>query len=395
MAAGIDALGLQIKTLEEIQNEIVADQQSLISAGIDASSDQILGQLNGITASKLAELWEGLQTAYNAFNPAAAEGTLLDTIGALRGVVRLGPTYSIVTLTCAFDAANVTLVSGVAFAAVAGQASNRWTPVTTFVSPSAGSFPVKFRAQSQGPIAAGVSSISVISTGIAGWLSVTNAAAPVKGNDTELDGAYRVRQASLLASPGASTVDAIRADLLRLVNMRQVIVNENTSATSSADGLAPHSFEALFFDNNLVSNVEIAQTIWNSKPAGIATSGNLTANATDSDGILRPVRFTRATPLSVRIDLFFTRLPGWLPAQSIPIIERINAYVAGMKIGEDLRANVIRALVMQEPFVWDVSQVLMQPIPGVNSSTVLSVGPRQYVAITTVDFYDAAILSVP
>jgi len=378
MPAGVTAQGLEIKTVEQINAEIFNAQLSFLGADLDTDPDQPLGQLNGIVATKLAEVWEVLQTAYNAFNPAAAEGALLDVIGQLRGVPRLGATSGGVSLLVNLSI-GTTLTAGVSMANVAGQPTNRWTPVANFTAPGTGNYPVNFRSVSPGNFPANTGTITEITTATAGWNSVTNLGPATTGREIETDTDYRNRQATAPSTYGSGTVGSLQADLLAISGVSQVTVFENTSDFYDSLGLPPHSFEAVVRDGSLVANDVIAQVLWDNKPAGIPTYGLNTGTATDTLGQARLVYFTR--PTAKNVDLYFTAvtLPGYNPTTQNPLIQAaITAYLSGLRIGEDVVVNRIRTLIMQQANVWDVSGIALDVGTGLITTGAAPIGPRSF-----------------
>lgn len=384
MPAGVTPQGLEIKTVEQINAEISNAQLSVLGADLDTSPEQPLGQLNGIVATKAAELWELGQVAYNAFNPASAEGTLLDVIGSLRGVPRLAATYGTVVLSVSLNS-GTTLISGTHMANVAGQSNNRWTPVANFTAPSTGSHNVSFRSAQTGAFPANAGTITEITTALAGWNSVTNVAQAVTGKPVESDTDYRTRQASQLSATGSSTVDALRADLLALAGVQQVTIFENTSDFYDTLGLPPHSFEAIIRDGGFVANATIAQILWDNKPAGIPTFGSTSAQAVDALGNSQTVFFTRPTNKTLSFYPTVTTLPGFNQTTQQPIIiQQIQNYLASLKVGEDVVFNRIRAIILAQPFVWDVPTVAIDGADGyVVNGTAYTVGVRQVAAYST------------
>ena len=391
MPAGVSATGLEIKTVEQINEEISNAQLTSLGSDLDTSPDQPLGQLNGIVATKLAELWELAQTAYNAFNPAAAEGYLLDIIGLLRGVPRLSATFGSVNLQVTLDL-GTTLVGGVSTANVAGQSANRWILVSNFTAPFAGNHTLAFRSELPGRQIANPGTITEITTATAGWNAVTNPQVANSGREIESDSDYRIRMQELLSAPGATTVDAIRADLQALPNMLQVSVFENTSDFFDDLGLPPHSFEAVIRDESLIANTAIAQSLWLNKPAGIATHGSTTANATDALGVARPVKFSRATPVSLNVEFEVDVLPGWSPGQIAEIQQDVVEFFQTLRVGENVVVNRIRNIIMAQPFAWDATLVKINVI---TTSGSFPIGPREYAVLNSVNGIINQLSAVP
>lgn len=87
--AGLDANGLTIKRQPEILSDIVTAEQTNINPNINTQDDELLGQLNNILSSALADQWALAQAVYDNFNIDKAEGKNLDDLAALRGATRI------------------------------------------------------------------------------------------------------------------------------------------------------------------------------------------------------------------------------------------------------------------------------------------------------------------
>jgi hypothetical protein len=135
---GVTAQGFVAKPVQELISEETADLLATINSQLDVSPVSPLGQVIQIIAEKLAEVWELAQVAYNATNRGAAEGALLDNIGALIGVPRDPATYSGVYASCLFSQAG-TYAAGSLVGFIAGQssqtASNTYPVVVPSVNP--------------------------------------------------------------------------------------------------------------------------------------------------------------------------------------------------------------------------------------------------------------------
>ncbi len=356
MAGGLTSDGFEIKTVEEILEEIGEEQLAIIDPALDISPDQPLGQINGIYASKLAELWEAVAVAYNAFNRGAAEGFLLDAIGLLTGTLRLPATKSQVTATVNL-AATTTLSAGVV-ANVSGQPSVRFVLTEDVTSTSSGNYPANFEAEVTGPVAANAGTLTVIATPAAGWNSVTNALDADLGTDIETDAAYRLRQITEQTAAGSCTVDAIRADLLRIPGILQAFVFENTTMTTDGDGVPPKAYECVVYDGVVpdVDDEDIGQVIWDNKPSGIETYGDTSVNVVDSTGATRTVEFSRGT--NVPIYMTYT-------------------------LGQDVVALVFKSVALNVTGVLDVTAFTLGFSASPVGTTNLTIGSREIAVLDT------------
>lgn len=354
---GLTPAGFVAPTVEELITDINTQLLAGVDAGLDLSPDQPLGQIVGIFAEKLTEVWEANATAYNALNPDAAEGQLLDNVSAISGTRRHSATYSKVTGTLNLNAS--TTVAAGSIVSVLGQPSNRWVLLAN-VTNSGGSpanVSGSFRSEQLGPFAANAGTLTVIETPISGWNSVTNAADEVEGIPEDTDAVLRLRRVNELSASGSGTVDAIRADVLEVVGVIQCSVFENTTM-GYVNSIPPKSFQVVIWDgpSPAANSVAVAQAIWNAKPSGISSFSitNTFYNAIDSRGAARPVFFDRATQKPVFMSLQVTRSKV-IAGQEQGIKDALAAYgLEAFNLGIDVVALAFRAQALTIPGILDV-----------------------------------------
>ncbi len=384
--SGLTAEGFELKTLDEIKSEIEADELILIDTALDVSAEQPIGQLNGINASKLAELWELMQTFANAMNPNAAENFLLDNICAITGTTREPARKSSVS---------VNLVVGAAFVATAEQITLNVVnqPDVLFknvdaIGPlAAGTHAVDFECTVTGPIYAPAGLLTVITTPVTGLTSATNPLDAVPGRQVEQDAALRVRRQAELTAPGASTVDSIRTDVLEVEGVQQCYVYENVSLETNDDGLPGKSIEVVVYDGTVpeAEDADIAQAVWDSKPAGVETYGDTTELVEDSTGVERAVKFSRADVREVWLEYDVTVYSNDFPETGEDLIKEAAAEYAAnyINLGLDVVSVRFKAQALTIPGVLDVTELRLgfaaSPVGVVN----LPITGREIAAIDT------------
>jgi|SRR5882672_1541454 len=384
---GVDSTGFVGESFEEIVADMGTDALTTISPTLVLDPNQFIGQFIGIVAKKDAEIWEVGQIAYNAFNRNAAEGVQLDNIGDLTGTPRLAATKSFVTCTVNLGA-SFSQPPGVMTANVVGQPNTKFVNRDTVTSTTAGNYSAVFQASVTGPVVANAGTLTVITTPVSGWNSVTNALDASLGTNIETDTAYRVRQRNELSATGSATVDGIRADVLRVPGVIECFVFENTTDAVDINGLPPHSFEVVIFDGTVptASDAAILQTIWNDKPSGIATYGSTSGTAVDSHGTTRTVYFSRATVLTVYMN--FQNVvtdPAFFPGDGIAQI-KAAAVLRGSQIltlGADVIALQFKGAALSVPGVVDVPTLLLGFSPSPSGTANLVVGIRQVARLDT------------
>jgi hypothetical protein len=377
--------GLEIKTVEQINNELGAQQKAEIDATLNTAADSPIGQLNGIFASQLREVWEVAKVAYDGFNPDAAEGFLLEKLSALTGTNKRPASKSTVELDCDLDISTV-LLKDTHFANVTGDPDNRWTPTNDFTAPSNGVHQVQFRAEFAGAVTANAATITEINTAVSGWNSVTNVDDATVGIEADTDPILRQRREDELRATGSATVDAIRADILVDDDVLQCNVFENDSDTVDASGLPPKSFEVIVFDGTppVLTNDQIAQLIWDTKPAGMQPFGLESGVATDSIGFFHTIFFSRPTEREIylEIDLDINISSGYAGAAAMKdAVVLLNS--TKLLVGRDVIANDITAVGQGFSGIIDVTAVRLgfsaSPVGLVN----LVIGPRELARLDT------------
>lgn len=383
MTAGVTSAGFTAKTVQEIVDELEQAELSTIDPALDLSPTEPLGQINGIFASKLAEVWELLAVAYNGFNPDAAEGFLLEALCALTGVKKEKQRKTLVLCTLNL-AAGQSYVPGQLEAAIVGQDVhfvNKFAVTSTL----AGNYPnIVFEATSYGPIAANAGTLNSIATPVSGWNSITNPANGVLGRFDETDTEVRARRKDELTAPGACTVDAIRADLLRVPAVLQALVFENTSLITDVNGVPGKAIECVIWDNGAAVDADVRAKIWASKPSGIETYGSITGTTTDSTGALQTVKFSRATAKPVFFE-FDVVTDSTFDVTNGPAAIRTAAKAIGdkLKLGEDVYALRFRAAALSVAGVVDVTALRLGFTVSPVGTSNLVIAPREIATFST------------
>lgn len=163
---------------------------------------------------------------------------------------------------------------------------------------------VPVESQDFGPIVGLSGTITVIETPVSGWDSVNNALDVTLGRDDETDTSLRLRRISSLQVSGAGTVESIRSRLLQVDNVTGAFVEENTTTVTDGSGRPPKSFEAIVAGG---ADQDIADLIWEVKPAGIATYGTEAVVVTDSMGNDHTINFSRATEIFIWVRVTITQ----------------------------------------------------------------------------------------
>jgi uncharacterized phage protein gp47/JayE len=192
----------------------------------------------------------------------------------------------------------------------------------------------QFKAVTKGKIPLPANILNIIQTPISGWISINNPNAGLTGRDLETDVELRARRELSLRIAGGGTIEAIKAKILNVSGVTSVKIIENNTDVE-VNGLSPHSFESLVLNG---VDLDIANAIWNSKPAGIQTIGNTSVNILDSNGTNQLIKFSRPVKLyiygTITITKDNTNLYPINGDQSI--IENIVNIINSLNVGDDV-----------------------------------------------------------
>lgn len=393
--SGLTSTGLEIETAESIKTSVDAQLRQDIAADLDTSAESVVGKLCSPIITRLASAWQALEAVYAARSRRNASFDSLDQLGSITGTARRAATKGRVVLSVTLNA-GVTLAAG-KVAQVAGQPDNRWV-TTESVTNSGGSpatLSVQAEAQTAGRVIANASTITVIATPVAGWTAVTNALDATAGAPAEGDPAYRTRQEQQLSQSGTATIPAIRADLLALrtdedtETIVSCSVDENTSAFPDSLGRPPHTFEAVVqFPSGLsgaaltAARQQVADQLWASKPAGIASYGTETGTTLDAEGVTRTVHWTEPTQILIYVTATIsTDAAAYVGDAAVKTA--IVAWSEALRLGDDVIRSRIVCVLDLELGITDAIEVLIGTTSGNQRAQNIAIGPRELAAFDT------------
>jgi uncharacterized phage protein gp47/JayE len=162
-----------------------------------------------------------------------------------------------------------------------------------------------FESEETGSYTVPSNTLNTIVTPISGWDNVNNSSAGITGRNRETDEELRIRRANTLVIGNATEDAIVNAVSNNVVGVSQVMIMSNRTDVTNIDGLPPHSFEVVVVGGD---DDDIAQNIWDTMPAGIATYGNVSIIIKDSEGRDQEILFSRPVAkyiwVKVKRDLY-------------------------------------------------------------------------------------------
>lgn len=426
---GLTAEGFVPKTVEVIRAEINTSLQNAFGSSIDLSDSSLLGQLVGIVSEREAIVWELAEDLSASMDPDAATGTLLEALCALTGTVKNSALPSTVALTltgtpltvvpassraatsstdvdfATLEAATIATLAAWAITTAyvvgdrrtnvtrayecitSGTSAGSGGPTTTslditdgtahwkYLGEGAGAVDADAEATETGELAGVAYDISVIKTPVSGWSSVVNLLDADMGRDVESDGALRVRREAELAVSGTSTADAIRADLLGVVDVTAVTVFVNNTDTIDADGVPPHAVECLVQGG---ADQDLWDQLLDSVAAGIATYGTESGTALDSEGTSHTMKFSRPDEINIYVIINLIIDSDTYPTDGDAQVKAaIIAWGDAQATGKNAVASAIGAQAFTIDGVLDVTSTLIDDAPAPAVSTTVAISLRE------------------
>ena len=299
--AELTLLGYVRRRLSEYVEQIKAGYYGIFGENIDISNDSPDGQIIGINAEVLANLDQALEDVYNAFDPNAAQGLSLSKLVLLNGISRKEATQSTAAVTLTGIAGVVVPLGSV----IKTSDTEAEFTLDADVTLTGGSDAGVVTAVELGPISALIGTLTSISTPIAGWTSVTNAADAVLGQEEETDEELRIRRAKSTAVSSQSLVDSVLGNLSKLDDVTGVSVLENKTASDivSPVSILAHGIHAIVDGGD---NDEIASAIFNTRSVGSQMTGAVTVVVVDDQGQNNDIKFSRPTDVDIDIEVDVT-----------------------------------------------------------------------------------------
>jgi len=329
--------GIQVQTFQEIYDELAAGYRAIYGEDINLDPDSPDGQRVAIEAQLVLDAQSFGALEYNQRDPDFALGQSLNSLVKLAGITRRPATRSQVDVEVTTDRP-LTLPEDYAVEDDLGQA---WTTLNA-TDIIAGETTVTLFAETFGAVEADPATVVNPVTVVIGVLSVTNDLPAVVGIDEETDQELRVRRNRSLETPQSSSTGRLFTALANLPNVTDVVVYENDTDITDADGIPAHSLWVVV-EGGAVA--DIVESMTKNKTGGKGMVGAVTG--TFNESVLRPdgstfvivhdMTFDRPVFVPVLVRLTATRKDAADPVDEALIAQEIAKRV--FVIGENLLAN--------------------------------------------------------
>lgn len=328
----VNEQGYYRPTYDELLADRITQAQELFGEDIDTSNASPLGKFIRLAVQDLADAYEAQEIIYYSRFPHTATGQNLDRLMPFAGITRNPATRARHSIKFV-GTANATIENGF-LVGTTGDEEFYLVNDLTLDSSGEGTGTVECTEFGEiGNVALGA--ISEIINPDVNVESITHVAVEELGEETESDESLRKRFGESISGAGASTSSSIQGSIMRVSGVRDCIIEENDSNQTDSGGRPAHSFEVFVYAPSSVDQ-DIAEAIFEKKPIGIKTHGDISKTVIDASGKTHTVYFSRITDktvyikMSIKTDARF-ELDG---------IEQIKAaligYIDGLGAGDDV-----------------------------------------------------------
>lgn len=304
-----DQIGVVVPTTQEVREDIAKSVQTAFKVNdsdpaLNVDPTAPMGQVVDIITTEVQAKNTEVAFLANQLNPRTATGVWLDALAALYGLTRKVSEPTVVVCTCTGLQGTVIPYGAIVQDTLGNQL--RHSVAGGVVIPAAGTIDSQFSTVEHGAIEISAGTVTKIVTVIAGWDTVTNAAAGITGRDVEPDGELlnRIKQSYAINANG--TVANMQANLAALDGVLDCVVLENYTNESQLQygiTLTAHSVAVCIVGGD---DDAIAQTIFERKSAGCGTVGTTQVTYVDTEHFNATYTYNIVRPTAVDFDVQVT-----------------------------------------------------------------------------------------
>lgn len=414
---GLSDTGFRRKRLPDIIKSLNARVSDALGVQIRTEAGSVFGQIHGVYAYEIADLWEQAENSYNSMYPSTALGASLSNAAGLAGISLIEAEQTTLVATCyGTEGAEIPYLAQISDRNYTYSCTDVYKPITAdrasyiamtieedpvadtvygltidteahtytasegetktqvlvglysqfsftdrtgstvndvlaivmndetetmkvrsvnLLVQSIGS-PFNFACDTPGAVSPALGKVTQIPLTYPGWTSVSNNVPAAVGRDAETDIALRQRWSSSVFARSMAMTDSIAAAIYQNVpGVTVCLVRENDTDDTDADGRPPHSIECIVAGG---ARAEIAKQIWLKKAPGITTYGSVSADVTDSQGVIHTMNFNRPEEVKIWLKVIIAENPEEeLPsAAPVEIQTALASKGSSQRIGEDV-----------------------------------------------------------
>lgn len=364
---GLTEKGYVRATYAEILESKIQKAKELFGEDIDTSETTPLGKYIRINAYDQALAEEEIEQVYYSRFPNTATGISLDRLCVFVGLTRNPATAARYTV-------EVKGVAGktVPMGFLVGTETNiNFYNLNDEVIGDNGTVEITVDCTEVGEIGnVGYSAITQIINPSADITEIKGKSIVDLGQEKESDMSLRKRFEFAREGLGSCNENAIISSLLRIptVNSVGVLVNE-TLEDDTETGVPAKSFEC-YIQGGHNYEQQIGQMIFEKKPIGVKTHGEITVLVADSGGHEHEIKFSHTKNVNISVEVTIKKNALYETTGDMDIANNITEYINGLGIGVDVIPNTIFGQIYSVPGVAEVTKLVIKKGGSVVSGNI-------------------------
>lgn len=352
--------GYTRRTYQEILDDKIEKARELFGEDIDTSDLTPLGKYIRINAYDQAETEETAEMIYYAIFPQTAIGTGLDRLCTFVNITRNQATAALYKVKIT-GTAGETVPLG--FLVGTESELQYYNTVDTVIGED-GTAEIVAECTTAGVIGNVMpSDICVIVNPDANVSAVQGIACIASGDDTESDTDLRARFMASRAGLGSCNEQSLISSLMRIDGVTSVAVVVNDTNDTDASGRPPHSFEC-YVSGGETKHDDIAEAIYEKKPIGIKTCGNIAHTIKDDGGYDRVINFSHTTYIDVRVKAVIKTDSTYQESGDLNIYNNVASYINGLGVGVSVILSALYGKIHAVTGVKEVTEILLSTDGG-------------------------------
>ena len=341
---GVTTLGFYRPTFEEIVIQINKMAKEIFGEDFETSELTPQGKIIRIIAAMESKGYETDENVYYSIFPSTSRGISLDRNCEYVNLARENANRASHTLRV-YGKQNYTIAAGTLFKNTVG--IEFYSTKDTLINQTE-------TGQNETVVYYGDVIVECTQSGTIGNVTNINATKEVNtnidsvtyqntlayGTEIESDPELREKFSKVVQGLGTNTRAAIKANVLRLSGVNDVIIIDNHTDTddviSSNLTVSAKSYAVIVHSDDMTIDENIAAAIFEKQPLGIMQSGIKSIAVKDDAGINHTIKFSYVEPVDVNVTVNCI-VDSTFPSNGISLIkENITVYINNLGIGDEV-----------------------------------------------------------
>ena len=208
---------------------------------------------------------------------------------------------------------------------------------------------------------------------------VRHIALKLLAKDAETDKALRERFHDVVKGTGSGTWEALYGALGRITNVDGVVIVENDT-DQTVNGQPPHSFQCYIVAPETLDQ-QIGQVIFDKKPAGIRSVGEVEVTVLDKAGTAHTSRFSRAVELQISLQATVKKNNYYPEDGTEQIKTNIANLINGLSNGDDVILSRLYSAIHAVEGVAEVADLKIKAGDGAFAASNIICLPAEFARI--------------